>query len=74
MLNIKLTLSGGVGLAHDIWHMTESHRIHSQELLLLALLLVLLATCISHSTVASTDCVYRDGPGLASIIVYLRKS
>ena len=44
MLNIQFTLSGGEGLAHDIWHTTESRRIHSQELLLLALLLVLLAT------------------------------
>ena len=37
-------------MARDIWHMTESHRIHSQELLLLALLLVLLATGILQST------------------------
>ena len=44
MLNIRFTLSGGGGLAHNIWHMTESRCIHSQELLLLALLLVLLAT------------------------------
>ena len=39
MLDIKFTLSGGGGLARDIWHMTESRCIHSQELLLLALLL-----------------------------------
>ena len=44
MLNIKFTLSGGGGLGRDIWHMTESRCIHSQELLHLALLLVLLAT------------------------------
>ena len=28
-------------------------------------------TCITHY---GSNCVYRDGPGLASIIVYLRKS
>ena len=37
MLNIKFTLSGGGGLARDIWHMTERRRIHSQELLLVVL-------------------------------------
>ena len=46
MLNVKFTLSGGGGLGCDIRHMTECRCIHSQELLLLALLLVLLATGI----------------------------
>ena len=41
---MEFTLNSGGGLACDIWHMTESHHIHSQELVLLALLLVLLAT------------------------------
>ena len=40
MLNIKFTFSGGGGLVRDIWYMRESRRIQSQELLLLALLLV----------------------------------
>ena len=37
MLNIKFTLSSGGGVGRDIWHMTESHCIHSQELPLLGL-------------------------------------
>ena len=41
-----LTSSGGGGLGRDIGHMTESRCIHSEELLLLALLIVLLATGI----------------------------
>ena len=45
LLNINLTLRGGGGLAGDIWRMTSCH-IHSQELLLLALPPVLLATGI----------------------------
>ena len=36
-----LTSSGGGGLGRDVWHMTESHCIHSQELLLLVLLLAM---------------------------------
>ena len=42
-------------MACDIRHMTENHRIHSRDLLLLALLLVLLATGILN-----------DLPGLIS--------
>ena len=56
MLNIKFTLNGGGGLARDIWHTTGSHRIHSQELLLLALLLVLLATGILNNLPGWTSC------------------
>ena len=56
MLNIKFTLNGGGGLARDIWHMTGSHCIHSQELLLLALLLVLLATGILNNLPGWTSC------------------
>ena len=56
MLNLKLTLGGGGGLGRDIWHMTESRCIHSQELLLLALLLVLLATGILNDLPGLTSC------------------
>ena len=49
MSNIKLPLSGGGGLARNIWHMIyRSRHINSQELLLLALLLVLLAAGITN--------------------------
>ena len=51
MINIKFTLSGGGGLAHDI-----SHRIHSQELLPLALLLISHATGIINDLPGVTSC------------------
>ena len=67
MLNIRFTLSSGGGLAHNIWHMTESRCIHSQELLLLALLLVLLATgTINDLPGLSCNC---DNIGLVSLIL-----
>ena len=56
MLNIHFTLSGGGGLVRDIWHMTESRRIHSQGLLLLSLLPVLLATGILNDLPGLTSC------------------
>ena len=43
-------------LGHDIWHTTESRCIHSQELLLLALLLVLLATGKLNNRPGLTSC------------------
>ena len=48
MLNIKLTFKGwrGPGLACDIWRMHDISRHISQELLLLVLPLVVLATGI----------------------------
>ena len=42
-------------MARDIWHMTESHHIHSEDLLLLALLLVLLATGILNDLLYRID-------------------
>ena len=68
MLNIKFTLSGGGGLGRDIWHMTESRCIHSQELLLLALLLVLLAMDILNNLPGLTSC-HCDNIGLVSLIL-----
>ena len=68
MLNIKFTLSGGGGLGRDIWHMTESCCIHSQELLLLALLLVSLTTGILNNLPGLTSCRC-DNIGLASLIL-----
>ena len=53
-LTPSFTLSGGGGLGHDIWHMTESCCIHSQELLLLACL-----ACYGYV-------IYNDLPGLTS--------
>ena len=47
MLNIKFTLSSGGGVGRDIWHMTESHCFHSQELPLLGLACY---ECIIRST------------------------
>ena len=68
MLNIKFTLSGGGGLGCDIWHMTESRCIHSQELLLLAQLLVLLAMGILDDLPGLTS--YRcENIGLVSLIL-----
>ena len=69
MLNIKFTLSGGGGFRRDIWHMTESRCIHSQELLLLALLLVLLATGILNNLPGLTSCRRCDNIGLGSLIL-----
>ena len=68
MLNIKFTLCGGGDLGRDIWHMTESCCIHSQMLLLLALLLVLLATGILNDLprLTSSRC---DNIGLVSLIL-----
>ena len=68
MLNIKFTLSGGGGLGRDIWHMTESHCIHSHELLLLALLLVLLATGVLNNQPGLTSCRCNN-IGLVSLIL-----
>ena len=68
MLNIKFTLSGGGGLGRDIWHMLESHCIHRQELLLLALLLVLLATGILNDLPGLTSCRC-DNIGLVLLIL-----
>ena len=56
------------GLARDIWHMTESRRIHGQELLLLALLLVLLATGILNDLLGLTSCRC-DNIGLVLLIL-----
>ena len=64
MLNIKFTLSSGGGLGRDIWHLTESHCIHSQELLLLALLLILLV--LNDLPGLTTSC---DKIGLVSLIL-----
>ena len=47
---------GGGDLGRDIWHMTESRCIHSQELQLLVLLLVLLATGILNDLPGLTSC------------------
>ena len=55
MLNIKFTLSSGGGLARDIWHMTEGRHIHSQELPLLVLMLLLLATGILNDLYTRID-------------------
>ena len=60
-----LTLSGGGGLGRDIWHMTESRCIHGQELLLLALLLILLAMGILNDLPGLTSCRC-DNTGLVS--------
>ena len=68
MLNIKFTLSGGGGLGRDIWHRTESRCIHSQELLLLALQLVLLAMGILNDLPGLTSCRC-DNIGLVSFIL-----
>ena len=68
MLNIKFTLSSGVGLARDIWHMTVGRRIHSQELLLLVLMLLLLATGILNDLPGLTSC-FCDNIGLVSLIL-----
>ena len=68
VFNIKFTLSGGGGLGRDIWHMIESHCIHSEELLLLALLLVLLA--ILNDLPGLTSC-RRDKIGLVSLILLI---
>ena len=68
MLNIKFTLSGGGGLGCDIWHITESRCIHSQELLLLALLLVSLAAGILNNLPGLTSCC--DTIGLVSLILF----
>ena len=67
MLNIKFTSSGGGGLGCDIWHMTKSRCIHSPELLLLALLLVLLATGILNDLPGLTSC-HCDNIGLVLLI------
>ena len=64
MLN---TLSGEGGLGYDIWHMTESHCIDSQELLLLALVL---ATGILNNLPGLTSCRC-DNIGLVSSILGL---
>ena len=61
-------LKGGGGLARDIWHMTESCRIHGQELLLLALLLVLLATGVLNNLPGLTSCRC-DNIGLVLLIL-----
>ena len=63
MLNMKLTLSCGGGLAHE-----RSHRIHSQELLLLALPFVLLATGILNDLLGLKSCRC-DNIGLVSLIL-----
>ena len=68
MFNIKFTLSGGGGLGRDIWHMTESHCIPSQELLLLTLLLVLLAMGMLNDLPGLTSC-HCDNIGLVSLIL-----
>ena len=52
-------------MGRDIWHRTESRCIHSQELLLLALLLVLLAT---GDLPGLTSCRC-DNIGLVSLIL-----
>ena len=55
-------------MGRDIWHMTESRCIHSPELLLLALLLVLLATGILNNRPGLTSCCC-DNIGLVSLIL-----
>ena len=62
MLNIKFTLSSGGGLARDIWHMTV------KSYLLLAPLLVLLATGILNDLPGLTSC-HCDHIGLVSLIL-----
>ena len=52
----------------DIWHMTESRCIHSQELLLLAQLLVLLAMGILDGLPGLTSCRC-ENIGLVSLIL-----
>ena len=69
MLNIKFTLSSGGGLGRDIWHMTEIHCIHSQELLLLALLLVWLATGALNNLPGLTSCHCNDIAPVSSILL-----
>ena len=64
MLNIQFTLSSGGGLAHDIWHMTESRCIHSQELLLLVLLLAKLPTRIDKLSLRQYRACVVDSLGL----------
>ena len=55
-------------MGRDIWHVTESHCIYGQELLLLALLLVLLATGILNDLPGLTS--FRcDNIGLVSLIL-----
>ena len=63
MLNVTFTLSSGGGLAHD-----RSCCIHSQELLLLSLLFVLLAMGIIKDLPGLTSCC-RDRVGLLSLIL-----
>ena len=63
-----LTSSSVGGLERDIWHMTDSRCIHSQELLLLALLLVLLGTGILNDRPGLTSCRY-DSIGLVLLIL-----
>ena len=55
-------------MGRDIWHMTESHCIHSRGLLLLALLLVLLATGILNNLPGLASC-HCDNIGLVSLIL-----
>ena len=55
-------------MGRDIWHMTESRCIHSQELLLLAIILVLLATGILNDPPGLTSC-HCDNIGLVSLIL-----
>ena len=63
-----LTSSDGGGLGSDIWHWTESCCFHSQELLLLALVLVLLAMGVSNNLPGLTSC-HCDNIGLVSLIL-----
>ena len=67
-LNIQFTLSSGGGLTRDICHTTECCHIHSQVLLLLALLLVLLATGTLNDLPGLTSC-HCDNIGLVSLIL-----
>ena len=55
-------------MARDIWHMTEIRRIHSLELLPLALLLVLFATGILNDLPRLTSC-HCSNIGLVSLIL-----
>ena len=70
MLNIKFTLSGGGGLARDIRYMTESRRIHSQELITAdsATVIVLLAMGILNDLPGLTSCRC-DNIGLVLLIL-----
>ena len=73
MLNIKLTLSGG-GLTRDILAHGITRCIHSQELLLLALPLVLLATGYNKQSTRIDKLSLRLGEGGSSINIIMMLS